>query len=245
MGWPSLIPALGAWVKIPAVEVVEVLASAGLDFIVLDQEHGAIDVRSITTLVAVAQQAELPAFVRVPEVSANAVQQALDAGADGLFIPHIDNAEAARAVVRACRFAPLGRRHGSPMTRAGRWGKLDMADFVRRANNDVTIVAQIETPQAVAAIDQIVEVEGIDAVFIGPFDLSLSSGLAEDDPAFQAMVRQVETANRGGRRLGGVAADRTTAESMSHDGYDFLMVGADVSLLGQGARAALATGGAR
>jgi 2-keto-3-deoxy-L-rhamnonate aldolase RhmA len=245
MGWSLPGAALGAWVKIPAVEVVELLATAGVDFVVIDREHGAVDLRAMPALVAAAQAAGLPAFVRVADASPGAVQPALDAGADGLFVPHVEDAAAARAVVAACRFAPLGRRHGSLMTRAGGWGRRDTAELVRHANDDVTIVAQVETPHAVAAIEQIVEVDGIDAVLVGPFDLALSSGLAEGDLAFRAMVRRVVTAQRGERRLGGVAADRDAADAMARAGYDFLMIGADVSLLRRGARAALTAGAAR
>ena len=87
MGWSLPVRALGVWVKIPAVEVVEVLAASGVDFVVVDREHGAIDLRTMTAMVAVARGLGLPAFVRVPNHTPEEVQPALDAGADGLFVP--------------------------------------------------------------------------------------------------------------------------------------------------------------
>lgn len=239
MIWTLPSPARGVWVKMPAVEVVEVLAGAGVDFVVIDREHGAIDLRTMTTMIAVARGLALPVFVRVPGHAPAEVQPALDAGATGLFVPHVDDKAVARRVVDACRFPPVGHRHGSPANRAGDWGAAGLAEVVRRGNDDVTIVAQVETPRAVENIDEIIAVPGLDGVFIGPFDLALSSGLSPGSTEFRELVTRAEQAVAGRLVLGGVASGGMTAK-----GYSFVMVGADTSLLAGSARSLMDRGAA-
>ena len=235
MGWILPAQARGVWVKIPAVEVIEVLAASGVDFIVIDREHGAVDLRTMTVMIAVARGLGLPAFVRVPHHTPEQVQPALDAGANGLFVPHVDDGGVAERVVEVCRFPPLGHRHGSPATRFGDWGAADLAELVRRGNEDVMLVAQVETPRAVDSVGAVLNVAGIDAVLLGPFDLALSSGLPASSPEFRSMVTRVEEA-AAGHRLGGVAADPDGARDLAARGYSFVVAGADTSLLGAAAR---------
>ncbi|MEV1295718.1 aldolase/citrate lyase family protein [Pseudonocardia sp. NPDC049635] len=235
MGWTLPAAARGVWVKIPAVEVIEVLATAGVDFVVVDREHGAIDLRAMNAMIAVGHALGLPVFVRVPGHAPAEVQPALDAGASGVFVPHVDDRARALEVVDACRFPPLGHRHGSPTNRAGDWGTVDVAELVRRGNEGVMLVAQVETPDAVANIEGILDVAGVDAVFIGPFDLALSSGLAAASPDFVTLVEQVERAAAGRTALGGVAP-ATRADDLVAKGYSFVLVGADTTLLADSAR---------
>lgn len=235
MGWSLPPQARGVWVKIPAVEVIEVLAASGLDFVVIDREHGAVDLRAMTAMIAVARGLVIRVFVRVPNNTPEEVQPALDAGAHGLFVPHVDDGDAAARIVEFCRFPPLGSRHGSSTTRFGEWGALDLAEFVRRGNEEVMLVAQIETPRAVENIHDILGVAGIDAVFLGPFDLALSSGLPSGAPEFLSMVRRVEKAVAE-RPVGGVAGDAAGARELVAKGYSFVLAGADTSLLGGAAR---------
>lgn len=226
--------ALGVWVKFPVPEVLEVLAGSGVQFVVLDCEHGSFGQRTMSTMVGVARGLGLTVFVRVLGHSPSDVQPPLDAGADGLFVPHIDDASTARRVVDACRFPPVGSRPGSPTTRAGNWGRSTIADYVSRGNTKVTIVAQIESAAGVASVAEIEQVEGLDAIFIGPFDLSLSTGLPPDDPEFVAMVSSVEAATRT-VALGGVAGTPAEVFELRRRGYSFVMIGADSSLLARAA----------
>lgn len=238
MAWSLPSPARGVWVKIPAVEVVEVLAAAGVDFVVIDREHGAIDLRTMTSMIAVGRAIGLPVFVRVPGHTPEQVQSALDAGAAGLFVPHVDDAAVARGVVDACRFPPLGHRHGSPTTRAGGWGAEDLAGLVRRGNDEVMIIAQVETVRAVESIDDILAVAGLDAVFIGPFDLALSSGLPAGSVELADLVARVERSALAAGVLGGVAGGPDEVGALVAKGYSLVMVGADTSLLATSARSA-------
>jgi len=235
--WAAGHLAIGTFVKIPAPEVVELLAAAGLDLIVIDAEHGAFDARTVSTMVAVARGHGLQVFVRVPGHAPRDVQPALDAGADGLFVPHVNSRQIAEAVVHSCRFPPLGNRGGSLFTRPGDWGGLDAPDYVARGNYDVTIVAQIESSEAAAAAGEIGAVTGIDAVFIGPFDLALASGLRPEGTELRDLIRWTEQrAAAAGVPVGGLAATAESAAPLVERGLDFVLVGNDAALLTRAAR---------
>lgn len=235
--WAAGHPAVGTFVKIPAPEVVELLAAAGLDLVVIDAEHGAFDIRTVSTMVAVARGHGLQVFVRVPGHAPGDVQPALDAGADGLLVPHVDSRQLAEAVVQSWRFPPLGRRGGSVFTRPGEWGGLYADGYVARGNHDVTIVAQIESSEAAAAAGEIAAVPGIDAVFIGPFDLALASGLRPDGSELRDLVRWTERrAAAAGVPVGGLAATAEAAAPLLQRGLDFVLVGNDAALLIRAAR---------
>jgi 4-hydroxy-2-oxoheptanedioate aldolase len=238
--WSDARPALGTWVKVPAPEIVELVAAAGMDFLVIDREHGAFDVRTISTMISVARGNGVPAFVRVAGHAPADVQPALDAGAAGLFVPHVDSVAIARAVVESCRFPPVGHRGASPNTRAGQWGHLEPARYLARGNDEVTLVAQLESPEAVANADQIAAVPGIDAVFIGAYDLAVSAGLEPGGEASRAMVEQVEDLCRApGLNFGAVAATGAHANELYSRGHRFAMVGSDIAFLVKSAREAV------
>ena len=228
-------PRLGAWVKLPAPESVELLAQAGVDFVVLDAEHAALDVRTISTLIAVARGCGVSPFVRVAGTTARDVQVPLDAGAHGLFVPQIDDDRAAHAAVAAARFPPLGHRGASPSGRAGRWGLADVAEYVDTGNTGVLLVVAAESTGALDGIVGIGSVPGIDAVFIGPVDLAVSSGRTPHDPSLRAATH---TALRHCREQGiriGTTADDDPAGQLAQ-GYDFLVLGADTGMLRAGGR---------
>ncbi|MGL5863663.1 MAG: HpcH/HpaI aldolase family protein, partial [Phycicoccus sp.] len=205
------------------------------ELVVIDGEHGALDRRTMSTLVGLARALGMSVFVRVAGHRPADVDGPLDAGADGLFVPHVDSRAIARHVVDICRLPPWGRRGGSPTTRAGGWGDRGRGALLRR-DAEITLVAQVETPEAVADIDGIVDVPGLDAVFVGAFDLALSSGLAPTQPAFRRMVQTVEDAAHGRVRLGGGAASAAEVADLVARGYSLVMAGTDVTALASGVR---------
>ncbi|WP_432180481.1 HpcH/HpaI aldolase family protein [Streptomyces sp. NBC_00063] len=234
--WSPARPAFGTWLKVPAPEVVEVLASSGLDFVVIDTEHAAFDVRTTSTMISVARSYGIPAFVRVPGHTARDVQPALDAGAAGLFVPHVDSVDDAREVVGACRFPPEGRRGASLLTRAGGWGQLKPAFYTDHGNRGVTLVAQLESPEAVTGAVSIAEVAGIDAVFIGSFDLAVAAGLEPGGEAAQELVQHAETVCRSaGVNFGRAAATGADAAASLSRGHQFVMVASDAAFLAMSA----------
>ena len=230
-------PRLGAWAKLPAPESVELLALAGFDFVVIDAEHGAIDVRTMSTMIGLARGCGLAPFVRVAGTAPRDVQVPLDAGAAGLFVPQIDDAARARDAVRATRFPPLGGRGASTSGRAGRWGLEALGDYLRAGNDDVRLVVQAESVGALEAIAEIGGVPGVDAVFIGPTDLAVSSRFGEGDSALADLVEAAERrCVEHGITLGTTASGNAT-ELLDSRGYSFLVLGADSTMLRQGAQA--------
>ncbi|MER8157552.1 aldolase/citrate lyase family protein [Streptomyces sp. NPDC094472] len=230
-------PRLGAWVKLPAPESVELLALAGFDFVVIDAEHGAIDTRTISTMIGLARGCGLAPFVRVAGTAPRDVQVPLDAGAAGLFVPQVDDPARARDAVRATRFPPLGRRGASTSGRAGRWGLEALGDYLRSGNDEVRLVVQAESPGALSAIVEIGEVSGVDAVFIGPTDLAVSGQFPEGDGGPGELVAAAERRCADHLITLGTTASGNALELLDRRGYDFLVLGADTTMLRQGAHA--------
>ncbi|MFJ6986454.1 MULTISPECIES: HpcH/HpaI aldolase/citrate lyase family protein [unclassified Streptomyces] len=233
------LPRLGAWVKLPVPESVELLALAGFDFVVIDAEHAAIDVRTMATMIGLARGCGVAPFVRVAGTAPRDVQVPLDAGAAGLFVPRVEDAGAARDAVDATRFPPLGRRGASPSGRAGRWGLDGLAAYLRSGDEEVRLVVQAESVGALAAITEIGTVPGVDAVFVGPTDLAVSARSTAWEGRTAELVTAAERrcADRG-VPLGTTAATPAEArELLDRRGYGFLVLGADSTLLRQGGRA--------
>lgn len=231
-------PRLGAWVKLPTPESVELLALAGFDFAVIDAEHGAIDIRTMSTMIGLARACGLAPFVRVAGAAPRDVQVPLDAGAAGLFVPQIDDADRARDAVRATRFPPLGARGASTSGRAGRWGLEALGDYLRTGNDEVRLVVQAESVGALSAIAEIGQVAGVDAVFIGPTDLAVSSRLLhEGDSRLTDLVAAAERRCVEHGITLGTTASGNASELLDHRGYDFLVLGADTTMLRQGGQA--------
>lgn len=230
-------PQLGVWVKIPAIETIELLAHAGYDFIVVDLEHGPLTLESCYRAIVVAQGRGLRALVRLPDASGSLTQRVLDMGADGLLVPHVSSATVAERVVRGMRFPPSGDRGLGTTSRAGTWGLDATRTYVDRATSHVVAVPQIEDPSAVADVDAICAVEGVDAVLLGLGDLTLSLGRPAHDPAVQEMVDHVlGAAGRAGIPCGAAVRTADAAADAARRGHDFILVGSDVNIFGEAAR---------
>ncbi len=192
----------GTWVKTPHPHIVEVLAMSALDCLVLDAEHAPFDRAALDLGIMAARAANKPVLVRPASADHAHLLNALDCGADGVIVPHVRSADEAREVVRACHYVSGGRGFAGTSRAAG-YGTLGMAKH-RAAARDVTVVAQIEDAEAVDAIDAIAAVHGIDALFIGRADLTISYGApSTDDPAIVAAVDRVCAAGKAvGRTIG-------------------------------------------
>ena len=160
-------------------EIVEIAAYAGFDFVVIDEEHGSDRSAPNSHAIRAAQAAGIVPFIKVPSVHDGAgILRALDSGAAGVVVPDIQTRADAELAVAHAKYEPLGKRGASSFTRAGHFGALDQASYYARANEDVSVVALIEDKEGVRNFDDIVAVEGLDAVFFGPVDLSMSLGVA-------------------------------------------------------------------
>jgi 4-hydroxy-2-oxoheptanedioate aldolase len=173
-------PALGTWSQIRSEEVIDMLGSAGLDFTIIDCEHGAFGIETAEKLIRACDANAIVPLVRAPSADAVFIGQALDAGAAAIVVPGIASAEQARAMVAAARFAPEGTRGACPCVRAGGHFIRDWPAHVARQRENVGVVALVETRAGLEAIEEICAVEGLLALLVGPFDLSVSLGHAGD-----------------------------------------------------------------
>jgi 4-hydroxy-2-oxoheptanedioate aldolase len=182
--------------------LVEVMASAGLDFVNIDMEHSPIDTGLAAHLVRAADAAGIAPFVRVPAVDAGLIKKMLNLGAQGIIIPHADRADC-EAAVAAARYAPAGSRGACPAIRAARYSQPDWAAFTEDCNREVSIVPLLEEKKAIDELDHILAIDGIDIVFLGPFDYSVALGIPGatfDHPAMAAALdRAVERARARGK----------------------------------------------
>ncbi len=183
-------PLMGALLQIPLPEVAEIYATAGYDWLFLDLEHSPMEARQALDIL-VAVDTRVPCVVRVPWNDEAHIKKALDIGATGIIVPLVNNAEDARLAVGRCKYPPQGVRSVG-ITRAQRFD-LDFDDYMRRANDEVAVIVQIEHVEAARNIDAILDVPGIDGVFVGPFDLSGSMDKPGkiNDPEVQQAIRDI------------------------------------------------------
>ena len=220
--------AYGVWSTIADPVTVGQLAASGLHYVVFDLQHGAADERDLPALTTAAAAAGLVPMARVRAPLGTYVSRALDLGAHGVVVPHVDSADIAREVVAACRPAPLGHRS---------FGR------VVGGRDDPLCVVMVESAAAVSAVDEIVAVDGVDAVYVGPWDLSLTLGCRPDraDPVLAAALETVWAATaRAGLPVGTHAADGVTARAYAEAGCRLVTVGTDSALIGVGVRVQLA-----
>ncbi len=230
----------GLIVAIDSPEVVEMLSGIGFDWLFIDGEHSPLSPASLQRLIMAAR--DLPCVVRVPAHDEFWIKQALDSGAAGIIAPMVNTAEQARTVVARAKYPPQGTR-GVGTSRALGYG-YGIADYVARANDDVAVIVQAEHREVVANIDAIAATPGVDALFVGPFDLSLSMGKAGqvDDPEVVDAIARVEAAGRArGLALGYFGISPEAVGRWMARGFSLIACGVDMMMLGAKAREVQAT----
>jgi len=234
---------LAAFVQTPTIAVCEVLAAVGLDVLIAEAEHAPLAARDVATIVAGAALAGRPALVRVSGNDATAIQQALDAGAEGVIVPRVESATEAAEAVALARYPPEGRRGNGP-GRAALYG-LEGPRNLGTARQRTLVAVQVESAAAVDRLDEILAVPGLDLAFVGPNDLALSLG---SPPAgeVEAIIDDVlARALRAGLATGILAAAAPAIARYRAAGTGLIAVGTDLTLLARGARALLAEVGER
>jgi 4-hydroxy-2-oxoheptanedioate aldolase len=227
-------------VRNPAIAVVA--RNAGLDFIMLDLEHGPYGMETVDDVFKVGRALGLGCFVRVPELAKGYVSRSLDCGAGGVMVPMLESVDQARLLVRWAKYPPLGGRgfggFGSHTDFIGITADSTSA-FMAKANGDTMTIAQIETAQSVQNIDGIAAVPGIDALLIGPNDLAISMGCAGDflgDTMEKAIGKVAEAAKKHGKIFGMHGSDELTQRWLSR-GLTLVMSNQDTALLTAGMKA--------
>lgn len=168
---------LGTWIQFNNPEIVEIVGESSFDFVIIDMEHGNISEESAAHLIRAAEVKNLYPIIRVPENNASTIMKVLDIGAKGVVIPHIEKKEDAQRAVKAAKYAPIGERGSCPCIRAGSHFIEDWSSFSKASNADTSLILLVEGVEGISNFSEIVEVEGVDAYMIGPFDLSVSLGV--------------------------------------------------------------------
>lgn len=232
---------LGTWAKIPSLETVELLGHAGFDFVVIDLEHAPLGMETVYAMIVTAQAQGMAAFVRLSDRSESQVQRLLDAGADGLFVPHVSSLAMAERITKAMVFAPKGTRGLGATSRAGRWGLLPVADYIAQGDAGLRMV-QLESWDILADAEHYLALDNVSGVFVGLGDLFLSSGRLAQEAETRAMVRRIAIAAAAHGKLCGIAAAATEeARGYIADGYSLVMVSNDTTLFGKACQAAVST----
>jgi 2-keto-3-deoxy-L-rhamnonate aldolase RhmA len=224
--------ALGTFlIELPNASTLTALALAGFDFVVLDMEHTSIDFSKLETLITAAQAAGLTALVRTWGEDIGLIGKALDVGAHGIMVPHVETPERARAIVEQARFAPLGNRGFSPLTKYDALG-----EPLKSLNDSTYVVVQIEGRAALERVGEIAAVPGIDAVFVGPYDLALSLGVTPGSPRVQAAAEETAKSVPKDRALGIFIDDPANCGDWMARRFSLQCVSFDGRMLANGAR---------
>ncbi|QCO57783.1 2-keto-3-deoxy-L-rhamnonate aldolase (plasmid) [Pseudorhodobacter turbinis] len=228
----------GIWLGMADPYAAEIAASAGFDWLLIDGEHAPNDIRSISAQLAVLRGGPSAPIVRLPIGDPVMIKQALDIGAQTLLIPMVDSAEQATDLVRATRYPPEGVRGvGSALARASEFSGI--ADYLTTANEQICLIVQVESVKGLAALDEILAVEGVDGVFIGPADLAADMGLlgAPDHTALrEAVYEALRRIRASGRFAGFLATEPDFIEGCKAAGGNFAGVGIDVTSFANGLR---------
>ena len=237
-------PAIGTFVNLGSALATEVCAMAGFDWLLVDLEHGSGSEDALVGQVLAAAAHDVPLIVRVESLERIRVGRVLDFGVAGVMIPRVADAAEAGRVARWARYPPDGERGMATYNRACGYGT--RLDVLSTANDNVTVVLQIETPGALEEVEEIASTPGVDALFVGPLDLSQALGARGDfeAPVFQeAVARVAAAASHHGIVAGILARDREAADRYAASGFGLIAIGSDFTFLMEGARRAVGVGG--
>ena len=231
-------PLIAGFVETPHRAVAQVMGAIGYDVLIPDGEHAAFSPRDIEEVIVGADLAGIPSLVRVPSKTPSAIGHALDSGAAGVLVPLVNTAEAAHTAAQLSRYPPEGRRGAGP-GRATIYG-LQREEAIANARAETVVAIQIETGTAVENLDEILEVEGVDLVFVGPNDLSHSLGRPPEEELRAVIDDVLRRASAAGRLTGILAPTAGLAARYRAAGCALLVTGTDLACMAAGARGILA-----
>ncbi|VVN69508.1 HpcH/HpaI aldolase family protein [Pseudomonas fluorescens] len=226
-------PIAGCFISIPHPASVEACAVSGIDFICIDAEHSAVGRETLENMIRAAECAQLPSLVRVPDAKSGWIGWALDSGADGIIVPRVETEEDAQLIVNAAYYSPLGSR-GVGIARGSSYGASLLSD-TERAHDRTCVIVQIETLEGVRNAQKIISVPGIDAVFIGPFDLGLSLRVVPEHerPTLESTILSIrQICEASGVNVGIFIP--TAADVIKFAEFPLKIIGTDVMHLQQG-----------
>jgi 2-keto-3-deoxy-L-rhamnonate aldolase RhmA len=237
---PAECPAVGTWIMSASPLLAEAAGMAGFDWAVLDMEHTPLDLMDLVHLMQAVAGTPMVPVVRVPWNERVVVKRVLDAGAQTLLFPFVQNAAEAAEAVAATRYPPEGVRGMAGMGRASRFGTVP--DYFRAANRSVGVIVQLETTEAIANLEAIAAVPGVDALFVGPGDLSGTMGHVGQLTHPEVLAAMGDAARRAkavGQRIGSVGGTPEVVAQYRALGYDYVAVASDLGLFMRSAQTTL------
>jgi 2-keto-3-deoxy-L-rhamnonate aldolase RhmA len=241
LGSSGAHPPIGTWISSGSPIVAEAMGCAGFDWGVLDMEHSPLDLMDLVHLLQAVSSTKMLPVVRVPWNDAVVVKRVLDAGASTLLFPFVQDADEARRAIAATRYPPDGIRGMAGINRGSRFGTI--ANHATTANQHIGAIIQLETPAAVARLEAIAAVPGVDAIFVGPADLSATMGHVGQPmhPAVLDLMSQaVQRCKAIGKPVGTVGGTPEVVAQYRATGFDFVAIASDLGLMMRGAQASLA-----
>lgn len=218
------------------------LAQCGFDYFIIDNEHGTYSSESVTNMIAAARGANISVIVRIPEITRENIMKPLDSGAAGLLVPQVDTAEQAQEIIRHAKYQPDGSR-GVGLRRAhSLYKRVKAVDYLKQANENTFIAVQAETTESIQNLEQIVAVPGIDAVFVGPFDLSVSLGIPGEvthPKEIEAIDKVVAVCQRNQIISGILMFDLDALKPWLEKGMRLIAYSSDISMLADAAAKAV------
>jgi 4-hydroxy-2-oxoheptanedioate aldolase len=236
-------PLLGVWNGLVDSAVIEILASVGFDWVLVDGEHAPFDLQTIQIQLQATSRYEVPVFVRIPKSDPVFIKQILDLGVQNILVPMVDSAEEAELMYQSTQYPPKGIRGiGTAMARAAHWAQNE--DYLYTAGEEISMIVQVENVAGIEQLDAILAVEGLDGVFIGPSDLAASMGQLgkPNHPEVKATVLEaLRRIRKAGKVAGAMALDKPTADEYIAAGANMVAIAVDALLLSKASRALLHT----
>jgi len=224
-------------VRSPAV--AQIMAAAGLDFVMFDMEHGAYDIATVADIIKVARLSGIVPLVRVPDCQYHLISRVLDAGAQGVMVPRIETLEQVKIATEAVRYPPQGKRGASVTKGHNEYQSAPLKEFIEHSNREVLLILQIERKEAVDNINEMLSVPGVDAALIGPADLSISLGVPGETNSTivtEAIGKVVEACARHGVWSGAHLSSTEVLRYWMTQGMRLIMCSNDVHMLADGAK---------
>ncbi|MFQ3316311.1 MAG: 4-hydroxy-2-oxoheptanedioate aldolase [Candidatus Poriferisodalaceae bacterium] len=238
--WSESIETLGTWLSIPNSHSAEALSRIGFDYVCVDMQHGVADYQIATTIIqAIELGGQGTPICRVPWNEPGIIGRMLDAGARGIIIPMVNSVAEAKSAVNAVKYPPLGARSYGPIligARAADRGE----NYFEVANSETACIPMIETRQAVESIDDILQVEGVDAIYVGPADLSISYGFSnaysDDNAGYKEVLEHIAERCAAHGKVAGIHSTAGLAANRRAKGFSMQTISGDMVALGKGSR---------
>ena len=234
---------IGTFLKFTDPASAEILAIAGFDFFVLDNEHVAMDRDNLISMIRAAEASDITPLARIKENQQVEILQNLDLGLMGVQVPNVNTPEQARAIVSSVKYGPIGVRGFSPSVRACGYGTNNIQEYIDKANRETLIVAQCETKEGLDNLDEILKIPEIDIVFIGPMDLSQSLGHVGDTkhPVVAGAIKEIkEKVKAAGKVVGTTAANAEAAKALIAEDCRYILLASDQGMMMKWAKGTMA-----